>query len=154
MNKAARLAALGLSAALAGSCGGGAPSKASFIAKADAICKAEEAAIAKLDRSDRARYLRAGTAVLRREVADLRALKEPKEGRATLATWLAQLTDTADQADQAAKKAAGGDASGAETTFTNAGKLARASRETAATYGMKTCGTAGDVVSRSTIAPK
>src|SRR5437879_10146637 len=105
MNKAARLAALGLSAALAGSCGGGAPSKASFIAKADAICKAEETAIAKLDHSDRARYLREGTAVLQREVADLRALKEPNEQRTTLATWLGQLADTAKAADQAAAKA-------------------------------------------------
>src|SRR5439155_17997319 len=96
MNQVARFAALGLSAALAGSCGGSsAPSKASFITKADAICKAEEAAIAKLDHSDRARYLRAGTAILQREVADLRALKEPKEGRATRATWLGQLADTA-----------------------------------------------------------
>ena len=76
MKQAARLAALGLSAVLASSCGGnGAPSKAAFIAKADAICKAEEAAINKLDHSDHARYLRQGTALLQREVADLRALQ-------------------------------------------------------------------------------
>src|SRR5438105_5245714 len=138
MHKAARVAALGLGAALVGSCGGsGAPSKASFISKADAICKAEEAAIAKLDHSDRARYLRAGTTVLQREVADLRALNEPKDQRTTLTTWLGQLADTVKAAAQAATKAAAGDAAGAETTFTNAGKFAQAARETAATYGMK-----------------
>ena len=107
MNKAARFAALGLSAALAGSCGSSsAPSKQAFTSKADAICKAEEAAINKLDHSDRARYLREGTAILKREVADLRALTQPKEQRSTLATWLGQLADTVKQADQAAKKAA------------------------------------------------
>src|SRR5438876_297855 len=101
MNKAARVAALGLGAALVASCGGGAPSKASFITKADAICKAEEAAIAKLDRTNQAQYLRQGTALLRRELADLRALERPTADRATLNAYLGALATVVDQAQKA-----------------------------------------------------
>ena len=153
MNKAARLAALGLSAALAGSCGGGAPSKASFIAKADAICKAEEAAIAKLDRTNQAKYLTQGTALLRRELADLRALKRPTADRATLDGYLGALATVVDQAQKASRQAAAGDTTGASATFTAAGTAAEGARKTADRYGMKVCGTGGETVS-PTPAPK
>src|SRR5436305_1512400 len=131
MNKASRLAALGISAALAGSCGGGAPSKASFIAKADAICKAEEAAIAKLDRANLAKYLQKGTARLRQELADLRALKRPTADRATLDGYVDALATAVQQADKASQQAAVGDTAGANATFTAAGTAAEGARKTA-----------------------
>jgi hypothetical protein len=140
-----------------GSSSSSAPTKAEYVAKADAICKAagEKTAplVTKLESS--AGAIASGSATVAREVApvlvklhevgasslsQLRALKEPTGEKAAIEKYLSPLTNVVAAAGQAASSLGAGQPSAAFGLLAQVESDAQQATSAAGAYGVAPCG--------------
>ena len=154
-------AGLSLTAALAAlvvaGCGGGGGgsrlSKADFISQADAICqKAHEdenkvsfpnvnpSTASQDDLKKFGDAIKQATAIDRKEVDDLKALKPPEDFQDNYDEALQELSDGLDHADNAVDEANKGDTAGLTRELNAVQSKATEANKKAAAYGLKVCG--------------
>jgi hypothetical protein len=125
--------------------GGGGPTKAEFVRKANAVCRADAAKISVLripGRADVASMPATAAdvvAVQRKALARLRALQPPKQDRTEIAKWIALVDQTIDQAEVSAESQRDGNIPRALTANINGAALDRRADDLARSYGLVTC---------------
>lgn len=125
-------------------CGGDGPSKESFIAEADRICRAGSAPLAsvkaptsfpELSETSRAMVLAVDT-----QVPKLRALDRPSGDDRPVDAVLGSLAGVADAAKALQKAAAGNDENGTARAARDMATRAKSASESGRAYGFATCG--------------
>jgi hypothetical protein len=129
--------------ALAG-CGGGGPSKESFVADADRICRAESAPLASVkaptsfpELSETARTI---AAAVDAQLPKLRALDRPSSDDAPVDTMLASLGGVSEAAKALQGTASRNDEGGTATAARDMAARARSASDSGRAYGFATCG--------------
>jgi hypothetical protein len=127
-----------------GGCGGGGPSKESFVADADRICRADSAPLASVkaptsfpELSETA--LTVATAV-DTQLPKLRALDRPGADDAPVDTMLRSLAGVSAAAKALQTAASGNDEEGTATAARDIGTRARSASDSGRAYGFATCG--------------
>jgi hypothetical protein len=125
--------------------GGGGLSKAEYVARANAICRAAAQQVAALDapgQSDVAQLPKVAgevVAVQRKALDRLKAIKAPKADRTEIAKWIALVDQTIDQAEVSAKSQRSGDITRAMAANLNGAALDKRADELARAYGLRGC---------------
>jgi hypothetical protein len=136
------LSAAGLLALAA--CGGGGPSKESFIADADRICRAESAPLASVkaptsfpELSETARTI---AAAVDAQLPKLRALDRPRGDDAPVDAMLASLGGVSEAANTLQGAASRNDEGGTATAAQDMATRAKSASDSGRAYGFATCG--------------
>jgi hypothetical protein len=125
--------------------GGGGLSKADYVAKANAICRAAAKQVTDLDapgRSDVSELPKVASevvAVQRKALDRLKAIKAPKDDRTEIAKWIALVDQTIDQAEVSARSQRSGDITRAIAANLNGAALDKRADQLARSYGLRGC---------------